>query len=70
MEPLTLAELRGDGATTSIERAARVLGISKASAYRRAKRGEIPTVRIGRTVRVPVESLIRLIEPDPTNVLA
>jgi len=61
--PLTLAALRQDGATTTIERAGQYLGISKAAAYRWAKRGDIPTVRLGRTIRVPVEPLIRLVDP-------
>jgi excisionase family DNA binding protein len=36
----------------NIETAARLLGISRSEAYALAARGELPTVRFGRAVRV------------------
>ncbi len=43
---------------------AAILGLSKASAYDAAKRGEIPTVRIGRRLLVPTAALRRLLALD------
>ena len=36
---------------------AKVLGVSRALAYRLMQRGELPVVRIGSCVRVPAEAL-------------
>lgn len=47
--------------TTTIEATAEVLGISRNSAYAAAKRGEIPTIKIGRLLLVPVAALDRLL---------
>ena len=43
--------------TYTIEEAARVLGIGRSSAYQAARTGEIPVVRIGRRLLVPVGAL-------------
>ena len=40
-----------------VEDVATLLGISRASAYAAVKRGEIPSITIGRTIRVPREAL-------------
>ncbi|HEY7066803.1 MAG TPA: helix-turn-helix domain-containing protein [Chloroflexota bacterium] len=47
--------------TLTVEETARVLGISRTSAYAAAKRGELPTVRIGRRYVVPRAALERLL---------
>ncbi len=48
---------------------AAILGLSKASAYDAAKRGEIPTIRIGRRLLVPTAALRRMLQLDePTPV--
>ena len=39
-------------------------GISKNAAYDAARRGEIPTIKIGRLLRVPVVQLDRMLEGD------
>jgi len=39
--------------TYTVEEAAALLGISRNSAYEAARRGEIPTIRIGRRVVIP-----------------
>ena len=41
----------------SVPEAGAKLGISRDAAYRAAKAGDIPTVRIGSTLRVPVVQL-------------
>lgn len=55
----TLDDLRREGATTSVVRAGEALGLSRATAYRMAHNGTIPTLQIGRSLRVPVDALIR-----------
>lgn len=50
-----------DEPTISVEQSADVLGISRASAYQAAKRGEIPTLRFGRRVRVPTALLAAML---------
>ena len=47
--------------TMTIEAAAQVLGISRNSAYGAAKRGEIPTIKIGRLLLVPTAALDRMV---------
>jgi excisionase family DNA binding protein len=39
--------------TMSADRAARVLGVSGRSIYLACDRGEIPCIRVGRSVRIP-----------------
>lgn len=41
-----------------------ILGLSKASAYEAAHRGEIPTIRIGRRLLVPTAALRRMLKLD------
>jgi excisionase family DNA binding protein len=38
------------------------LGLSRNAAYAAAGRGEIPTVRIGRLLRVPVRAMERILD--------
>jgi excisionase family DNA binding protein len=47
--------------TMSIEEAARILGISRGSAYARARDGAIPTIRLGKRLLVPQAALDRLL---------
>jgi excisionase family DNA binding protein len=48
--------------TISVPEAGRWLGIGRNSAYEAARRGEIPTIRIGRLLRVPVVALERVLQ--------
>lgn len=48
--------------TISVEEAGRRLGIGRNSAYRAAQRHEIPSLRIGRLLRVPVRALEKMID--------
>jgi excisionase family DNA binding protein len=44
-------------------------GLSRNGSYDAAKRGEIPTIRVGRQYRVPIVAMERLMEnvtPKPT----
>jgi excisionase family DNA binding protein len=47
--------------TLTVEEAAGLLGISRAFAYEAVRRGEIPSIRIGRRVLVPRVALDRLV---------
>jgi excisionase family DNA binding protein len=54
--------------TLTVEEAAATLGISRAFAYEAVRRGEIPSIRIGRRVLVPHAALNRLLSsPDPPS---
>lgn len=50
-----------DRLTVTIAESAQILGISRNSAYDAAKKGGIPTVRIGRRILIPVAALDRLL---------
>jgi excisionase family DNA binding protein len=52
-----------DRFTITVPEAARVLGLGREAAYAAARRGEIPTLRIGRRVLVPVPKLLALLGP-------
>lgn len=51
--------------TLTVEEAAALLGISRAFAYEAVRRGEIPSIRIGRRVLVPRVALDRLVGGAP-----
>jgi excisionase family DNA binding protein len=54
--------------TLTVEEAGFVLGIGRSSAYYAARTGDIPTIRIGGRVLVPVAALRRLLgELLPTD---
>ena len=44
------------------------LGLSRSSTYAAARRGEIPTIRIGGKLLVPNAALRRLVHLEPTGV--
>lgn len=46
----------------SVIEAGKVLNLGKSASYNAAKRGEIPTIRIGRRIVVPVAALQKLLE--------
>ena len=48
--------------TISVPEAGRILGIRRNASYDAARRGDIPTLRIGRLLRVPVVALERKLE--------
>ena len=56
--------------TYSVEEAGRILGYSRNTAYEAARRGELPTIRLGRKIRVPKVALQRLLETAPTSQAA
>jgi excisionase family DNA binding protein len=48
--------------TFTVPQAAELLGISKNQGYMAAKRGEIPTIKIGKRILVPVAALERMLQ--------
>lgn len=61
-----LAVLKGR-ATISVEETAKFLGIGRTAAYEAARRGEIPTRRLGRRVLVPVPALMVWLSATSSN---
>lgn len=49
-------------AAVSVTEAARLLGISRRSAYRAAASGDLPAVRIGGRIVIPRRRLLQLLE--------
>ena len=61
----TVSDLRRGGrATISVEEAGRLLGVGRHAAYRAARSGELPTLRLGRRVVVPIGRLLTLLGID------
>lgn len=55
-------ELLQEQATVSLLDAARILGIGRSCAYNAARRGELPTITMGRRRLVPTKALLALLE--------
>ena len=53
--------------TTTVRRAARRLGISDGAAYAAARNGELPVIRIGKRMLIPLAALNRLLEGSNTK---
>ena len=50
--------------TISITEAAKVLGVGRNQAYEAARRGEIPTIKIGKRFLVPLAVLERMLQGE------
>lgn len=48
----------------SVKEAAKMLGLSRNGAYAAVARGDIPSLRIGRRVVIPIAALEKLLEVD------
>jgi excisionase family DNA binding protein len=48
--------------TVNVEEAGQILGIGRNSAYEAVRRGEIPVIKIGKLLRVPVVALERMLQ--------
>ena len=47
--------------TITVPEAAKALGIGRSAAYEAARAGQIPTIRIGRRILVPVVAMERML---------
>jgi excisionase family DNA binding protein len=55
--------------TMSVEEAGQLLGVSRCSAYRAANTGQLPVIKVGKSLRVPsaaVRRMLHLEEPQVT----
>jgi excisionase family DNA binding protein len=52
--------------TLTVTEAAELLGIGRSAAYEAARRGEIPTIRVGRRILIPRAALDRFLEGPAT----
>lgn len=59
-----LASLEGR-VMVSVEETAQLLGLGRSAAYEAARRGELPTRRIGRRLLVPVPALLEWLGVPP-----
>jgi excisionase family DNA binding protein len=50
--------------TVKVAEAGRLLGLGRAAAYEAVRRGDIPSIRIGRRVVVPTAALRRMLQLD------
>ncbi len=57
---------REDRLVMTVPEAGRLLGLSRCGAYEAAKRGDIPTIKIGRSLRVSRAALDRMLEGGDT----
>ena len=57
----TLDDIRGKATIRVWPDAAELLGVSKDAAYRAAASGQIPTLRLGRRLLVPVPKLLEML---------
>jgi excisionase family DNA binding protein len=58
----TLENTHPERRVITVNEAARLLRISRGAAYEAAKRKEIPTIRIGRRLLVPLAALERMLD--------
>ncbi len=61
-----MRERASEQRTYSVMEAARILGISRNSAYEGVRRGEIPVIRVGGRILVPAAALNRLLGIEGT----
>jgi len=59
---ITLTVFLMDKKTLSIPEAGKALGIGRSAAYEAARTGQLPTIRIGKRLLVPIVALERLLE--------
>ena len=56
--PLLTLEDLGDRTVLTVEEVASLLGLGRSATYEAARRGQIPTRRLGRRIVVPVPALL------------
>ena len=54
-------ELSDYPVTITVEEAGELVGMSRSAAYRAAARGQLPTVRLGRRLRVPTAKFLSML---------
>ena len=51
--------------TVSVEEAGRLIGIGRSSVYEAIRRGELPSLKIGRRILVPRSALVLMFDNSP-----
>ncbi len=64
--PLRLEDLE-DRITLTVEEVASLLGLGRTATYEAARRGQIPSRRLGRRVIVPVAALLEWLAADSNS---
>ena len=67
---MTRAEFEAYPLTLTVEEAARVLRIGRTAAYEAVRAGDIPSISIGRTKRVPRHRLAAMLGLDDESASA
>ncbi|MCA1399347.1 helix-turn-helix domain-containing protein [Bradyrhizobium sp. BRP56] len=62
--------MSNDVLVLTVPEAGKLLGLNRNRAYLAAARGELPTIRIGRLLRVPKAALERMLECADTEAAA
>jgi excisionase family DNA binding protein len=63
-----MAEADGDALTLTVPEAGKkYFGLSRNGAYAAAARGELPTIRMGKLLRVPVRALEQMLDQAKSN---
>ena len=60
-------EGEGDRLTYTVEEAGALLGLNRNASYAAAKRGDIPSIRFGKLIRVPKAAFHRMLEQAETK---
>lgn len=64
---MTLQELVDNGRTViTVEEAAEALNLKRTATYEAVRRGQLPSLRLGRRLFVPLPALLRLLEGPPS----
>ncbi len=64
---MNLEELRDLPPTLNARQTAELLGIGLNQTYDRAREGEIPVLRLGRTLRFPTARILEMLGVDPSG---
>lgn len=67
---MNLSDIRStDRALITVEEAAHVCGIGRTSAYEAVRRGQLPSLRLGRRIFIPVQALRSLLGDGDSSPL-
>jgi excisionase family DNA binding protein len=59
---ITKKHHKDEALTLSVEHAARLIGVSRSTAYRLVRDGELPAIRVGRRVLILKKPLMEMLE--------
>ena len=57
-------QVKEQKSTLTVEEAARLLGISRGIAFQAVRRGDIPSIRIGRRILIPIARLHAMLDTE------